>query len=209
MATDNAFTESNFERTENDSYYTEHAITKVLIPRMPDGIVNVWEPFAGRGDMVRILQDFGGFNVFATDIDTTKYDTGLGTIEQLDFLSGQLPTFMSEENIHAICSNPPFGKQAALCVRHALTTFQDIRFFAFVLRSNWKHAVTYRDLFGTAYDDRPAQPYAKEIVLQWRPRWDWWFRDKPEASPIHQYSIFCWDRAHTGPAIQQFAMRGH
>jgi hypothetical protein len=95
------------------------------------------------------------------------------------------PSFFVDEKIDAIITNPPFGKKAEAFVRKASKATQSVRYMAFLLRSEWKHGSKRLDLF------EPGSHYAGEIVLTWRPRWDWWFRDKPEASPRHNFSWFC------------------
>lgn len=213
VETDPALYSSNYERMKDDAYYTEPAVSGALVRRIPSGITNIWEPSAGRGDMARVFAD-NGYNVFCSDINAEQFDDAIGPFEQVDFLAS-VPSFYVEERIDAICGNPPFGTLAEQFVRKALS-MDDIRFVAFVLRAEWNHAKGVRDLFAD-----PQYHFAKEIVLTWRPRWDWWLpKDqqmkldpktgkKVKMSPRHNFSIFCWDREHKGPSTQDFATRQH
>ena len=215
-AHDPAMIKSAFARNPRDSYYTERAVTEAIARRIPDGIKTIWEPACGRGDMARVLRDHS-FNVLCSDIHIDP-NGGLeeACAEQFDFLNPQeqpWPEFYLLNDIDAIITNPPFGDDAEKFIRRALS-YKDIRYFAFVLRSEWKHGKSRLDLF-------TEEPYAGEIVLTWRPRWDWWLTDdekrakKIEAgkdpdvsnSPRHNYSVLVWDREHKGLPWQQFATR--
>lgn len=184
--TNKEFTESNFYRNYNDRYFTESACTLALLPHIPSEIEYVWEPAVGRGDMAIPLINFG-YQVHGSDIDTKDVDANLCPIFDYNFLTGlEDGSFWLPENTQAIITNPPFGTLAEEFVRRSLS-YESIRYHAFLLRSSWKHAKRRTDLF-------TKQPFAYEIALTWRPRWDWWYRDKPEAGPIHNYSWFIWDR---------------
>lgn len=197
---DPALYSSNYERNENDQYWTGKDESACIAKRIPGGVTNVWEPCAGRGDLARVIQDFG-FNVFCSDIDTSNFDQAIGTCEPYDFLKDETPpSFFIENDIHAIITNTPFGDEAEACVRKALT-YSNVRFFAFFLRAEWNHAKGRRDLF-----DQASQPFCREIVLTWRPRWDWWFREKAFKSPRHNFSWFTWDRENPNQP-QEWASR--
>jgi hypothetical protein len=185
--TDPALYASEFERNEGDRYWTGPSEAAAIARRVPDYVKTVWEPCAGRGDLARVIKDYG-FDVFASDIDPSEFDTTIGPVEKTDFLGDTVPGFFIDEKIDAIITNPPFGKEAEACVRKALS-YDNIDYVAFFLRSEWKHGSRRFDLFND-----PKYNFSKEIVLTWRPRWDWWFRDKPEASPRHNFSWLVWDR---------------
>jgi len=172
--------ESKYERTTLDRYWTDPWITRALLQHHPLGFF-VWEPAAGRGDMSNVLLATGR-NVVATDLDPSEYDAQDNVCKKLDFLHG--PT-QDHGWIDAIVTNPPFGKDAQKFVERALE--YDVMTVAMLLRSEFRSGKTRRHLFG----DCPM--YAGEIVLTTRPLWDWWFRDKPEASPRHNFSWFVWD----------------
>jgi hypothetical protein len=162
----------------------------------------VWEPAAGRGDMAAVLGDFG-YDVVASDINLSDFDPGICDSFEYNFLGPQLSPTKAQLSgpIQAIITNPPFGKEAEAFVRTALS-YQDVRYCAFLLRTVWKSASGRVDLFTD-----PKHHFAYEVALTWRPRWDWWFREKAEKSPMHNYSWFVWDREWTGPNTTHWAVR--
>lgn len=217
IKSDPSLYKSDFERNRLDRYWTEHPVTTALAQRIPFEKGNVWDPCCGRGDIAQVLKRFGHWP-FMSDIDISEVceASALGKLgiqlQQADFLQDN-PDFLLESEIDGIITNTPFGDAAEDMVRHALA-YKNIRFFAFLLRAEWDHASTRRDLF-------TEQPFAKEIVLTWRPRWDWWLTDEEKRarkiaagkdpdinhSPRHNYSWFVWDRKHTGPATKDYAYR--
>lgn len=219
---DPALSKSNFERHEGDRYWTEPNVSGALVRRIAttfkgDKLRAVLDPCAGRGDLIRVLKD-AGHACFAADIDPREFPKGLCPIEQCDFLTGT-PTYFLEESIGLLITNPPFGDDAEECIRKAHAYMMDgtIQGMAFLLRSEWNHGKTRLDLF-----QGENCHYRKEIVLTWRPRWDWWMTpeekraakiaagidpDKPDSSPRHNFSWFCWDRSWTGPGTTDFATR--
>ena len=185
-ADDPALYKSGFERIPKDRYWTEPWVTNALLRVIID--INdhhpglVWEPAVGRGDIARVLMDHG-MEVFASVIDLSEFDAGMCDFTQHDFLVDEFdPAIMG---VDKIITNPPYDK-AEEFVRKCLE-YEDVRFVAMVLRSEFAAASRRVDLF-------TEQPFAFEIKLTTRPRWDWWFRDKPMASPRHNFSWFCWDR---------------
>jgi predicted RNA methylase len=126
-----------------------------------------------------------GRYVIATDLDPSEYDAQDNVCKKLDFLEGPM---QQHAWIDAIVTNPPFGSDAQKFVERALE--YDVMTVSMLLRSEFRSGKTRRHLFG----DCPM--YAGEIVLTSRPRWDWWFRDKPKASPRHNFSWFVWDMRH-------------
>ncbi len=200
-ATDPSLYESNFARMDGDRYWTQPWLTKALM----DTVVipaRVWEPAAGRGDIVQTLRSFGR-DVLASDVDMSEY-----VVEEpdnamvCDFLQTSYPPRMVSEGElvppQAIITNPPYNQPRGISdqfVRHAVNLLgehEEIRLVAMLLRSEFCKAKTRRDLFGECRD------YWGEIVLTTRPRWDWWFRDKPEASPRHNFSWFIWSKIVNG-----------
>lgn len=214
ISTDRALYKSDFERNENDRYFTEPAATQALLqhfysfPSSLD-VKTVWEPAVGRGDMANELSDFG-LNVLETDIDVSERDCA----DQADFLT-ETPFAFNGNPFEAIISNPPYVDNAAeLFVRRSLE-YKEARIVAMFLRSEFDKASTRNDLF-------TKQPFAAEIVLTWRPRWDWWLTDEekaaakvaagkagdaPDSSPRHNFSWFVWDRAWTGPGVKFYSKK--
>lgn len=196
-ASDPALYESGFDRIDKDRYWTHPWLTGALLNTVviPDGVV--WEPAAGRGDMVRMLLDYG-CEVTASDIDLSEFDPALCRHHLGNFLD-ETP----DDDVTAIISNPPYNQPRGIAekfVRHAvdLMAFTNVRFVAMLLRSEFCRGKRRRDLFGECED------YYGELVLTTRPRWDWWFRDEPEASPRHNFSWFIWQANNDAPARQLF-----
>ena len=199
VESDPALYKSNFERTENDRYWTENWITYALLDSGIGPIAdahNIWEPACGRGDMAMPLI-MEGFEVFASDIDPSEYPENLGNSREINFLKIDSPP---QSSLNCIVTNPPFSKEADLFLRNALSMDQ-ITYVAFLLRAEFGHGGRRKDLF-------ELDSFAGEVKLTSRPRWDWWFRDKPKASPRHNFSWFVWDKASIGvPNTTCFAGR--
>lgn len=198
---------SDYERNENERYFTHPWVTNALVRHLPDylGERKVWEPAAGRGDMTGVLMD-QGYDVFSSDIDLTEfqYETGPGKAEVIDFLETENKFEWCEE-YSAIITNPPYGGGNVLYegrkippseafVRKALST--GIDYVAMVLRSEFNSAATRTDLF------LPGSNFVYEIVLTKRPRWDWWYKEKSDANARHNFSIFVWDSRFDGSSTQ-------
>lgn len=205
QATDPTLYTSAFERIPKDRYWTHPSVTAAFLRRfhslVSEGVVppvegQVWEPSCGRGDIARCLIDYG-YELICTDIDMSEFDAGLPVICQTqDFLSEELPDYLLPQ-VGAIVMNPPYDK-AEEFLKRALS-FENVRVVAAVLRSEFNSAKGKRGARRRLFSQ---PPFAYEIVLTSRPRWDWWFRDKPEASPRHNYSWFVWDRQWQGRSTQ-------
>jgi len=148
--------------------------------------------------MAEALLDFG-YDVVASDLDISDFDPGICPIYEYNFLTNYAP--LDTKGIDAIITNPPFGREAEAFVRRSLS-YVNVRYHAFLLRTVWSSASGRTDLFTD-----PQYSYAYEIKLTWRPRWDWWFREKAEKSPMHNYSWFVWDREYHGQATTFWASR--
>ena len=192
---------SNYEREEGDRYWTEPWVTGVLLRSYEPPKGRVWEPAAGRGDIVGVLQDFG-YETFASDIDMSGY-LGPDPCAEMNFLSYG-PRDAVWADINSVVTNPPYkGKLADQFVAQALHLMEEglTEAAAFLLRAEWNHAKKRAEFFDHEF-------YAGEIVLRKRPRWDWWYANKPESAPRHNFSWFIWDSREeysVGP-IQKFQM---
>lgn len=186
---DPALYESGFERFDKDRYWTQPWITQALLDTV--SVPNmIWEPAAGRGDIVTKLID-NGRDVVASDVDLSEFDYFLCPTIQHNFIMAVPPLYEGHPDIKGIITNPPYNQPRGIAddfVRHGLFLMENfgIEFMAMLLRSEFCRGKRRRDMFG----DNPM--YAGEIVLTSRPRWDWWFRDEPEASPRHNFSWFIW-----------------
>lgn len=192
---DPALYESNYERTEGDRYWTEPWVTRALMETYLDDRIGsgVWEPAVGRGDIQRELEKHY-YRVFGSDIDISESPEG--SVE-IDFFTGPIPELYPLTG--GIVSNPPYNL-AQEFIEKALEYSEklDLPVVAMLLRSEFKHAKSRAHLFG------PGSGYACEVVLTTRPRWDWWFRDTPKASPRHNFSWFIWDSQWEKEPIQRF-----
>lgn len=183
--------ESKFARVAGDRYFTEPWITEMLLDnlRLPQGS-HIWEPAAGRGDMAKVMKQ-KGYKVFCTDVDVTElHKDFIHPHCSHNFLEHTL--LQAGNPFIAIITNPPYFKKdrvsmAEHFVRKALS-YDNVPLVAMLMRSEFMHVPSRKDLF-----DRRAG-FALELLLPTRPRWDWWFRDKPVAQPRHAYSWFVWDR---------------
>lgn len=210
MTQNHSFRNSAYERRKNEQYFTQPWCTRALMKVAPTERLRklpVWEPSAGRGDITRILQE-NEIDVFNTDIDTSNFDSDLGRIKELNFLTFE-PDLETAENYSGIIMNPPYGGRvqyegrsvytSEAFVRHALNTGVD--YVAAFLRTDFNHSAGRKDL----WEDKP---YAYEVAMLSRPRWDWWYLDELDPwdikSPMHNYSWFVWDRHWQGKPTQFF-----
>lgn len=182
--------DSGYDRIPLDAYWTPPWCTEALLSAMPlRGLV--WEPTCGRGDMVRSLRG-RGYRVFASDVKQHG---------QLDFGFSQHDFFALSEappKVETVATNPPYN-EAERFARHAIDLMAPRRgMVAMLFRSEFDSAARRRDLF-------EEQPFACKIVLTKRPRWDWWFRDKPKNGPRHNFAWFVWDHRHEGPPVMRWA----
>jgi hypothetical protein len=148
--------ESGFQRVEGDRYWTEPWVTRALLARVKfRGMI--WEPAAGRGDMVNVLSA-AGYKVMASDIAGASL--GCSGAAETDFLACGSPG----DATFSICTNPPYDRAEAF-IRKALDlTQRSGGMVAMLLRNEYDCAAGRRDLF-----EREA--FASKLVLTKRPRW--------------------------------------
>lgn len=129
-------------RAAGDFYPTPPDVTNALLDflKLPK-CMTIWEPAAGNGVMVDVMQS-RGYHVIGTDIAT-------GT----DFLKADVP-----ESADMIITNPPFSLSEKFILRAEDTGLP----FAFLLKSQYWHAARRQKLF----DDVPPH-YV--LPLTWRP----------------------------------------
>lgn len=177
---------SGYDRREKDAYWTEPRVTEAILGRIGLASGLVWEPACGRGDMVQVLHE-RGYQVVASDVER-HWDVDLGCrFERRDFFAYT----EAPRGISSIFTNPPFDHVERF-VRHALELTEPMRgMVVVVLRNEWDCAGGRRDLF-------EHQAFSAKYILTFRPRWDWWGRDKSKASPRHPFSWFVWDWANDG-----------
>jgi hypothetical protein len=186
--TDSQHRNSEYERNANDKYYTEYWCTEALM-RVLNGIPNppryVWEPAAGGGHIVEVLQRHGCL-VYASDVDTRDYPQA----DTVNFLT-EVPAAVVLDPPDAIITNPPYKDDLAEMFCRRALEYKDIPLVAMLMRSDFKHAVSRVDLW--------KPPFAFEVCLLGRPRWDAWYDGvKAKSSGMHNYSWYVWDRRWDG-----------
>lgn len=134
---------SGYERKERDLYETPAWVTEALLPHLPEGLTDIWEPACGSGKMARVLETIPGAKVIATDIETGD-----------DFL-----TKICAPYVQAIITNPPY-EHATAFIERALAFADHV---AMLLRTDFDHAKTRQYLFG--------EGFAKKLVLTKRIKW--------------------------------------
>jgi hypothetical protein len=173
---------SGYKRKPNEAYYTPHWVTHALLPHIkmwPDSLA--YDPAAGTRMIVRAINEAGvGFPCIGTDVTDDNGD---------DFL--QLKK--APPKCRAIITNPPY-RQAEAFIRHALELMQPRRgLVAMLLRTDYDHAATRRDLFDW--------PFAMRIVLTKRIRWI----AESTGSPSFNHVWLVWNWKHHGPPIIKYA----
>ena len=169
--------ESGYQRIERDCYETPEWVTRALLPHLGN-IRSVWEPAAGSGKIVRVLEA-AGLRVLSTDISAGQ-----------DFLlAGRQP-------VDAIVTNPPYTS-AGLFIEHALRLTNGGGKVAMLLRTDFDHAKTRWHLFSGC----PA--FARKIVLTKRIRWF----ENSTGSPSFNHAWYIWDRQHAGKPTLEYDLQ--
>ncbi len=187
---DPAMSSPAFERVDNDAYYTPAWCTEALLSKWRPSY-QVWEPAAGHGHIVEVL-DKAGIPVSATDLyDYVDLRRDM-VIEGHDFLSN---TLMPEiDGSFSIITNPPYNK-AEEFVRRALELTEKHRGeVAMLFRHEWDCAKSRNDLF-----TMPA--FRGKVVLTKRPRWF----EGTTTSPRHNFAWMIWDWRNVCRPILEYA----
>jgi hypothetical protein len=210
---------STYERRENDSYLTDHWVTRALLRHLSyrPKKDHFYDPCAGRGDILAAIRAHlpGPVYVSGADIDPPKKRFKM-SICKTDFLD---PGTRLHHDADIIVTNPPFGDLAYKCLVQALSS-ESAHTVAFLLRSAWNTSPGRNGVRTRLFDNKSggfvsawnknAGPFrfAYEIVLTERPLWDWWYVTDEERieqdlnKPFHSYSWFVWKRGWRGPSTQ-------
>jgi hypothetical protein len=175
---------SGFKRVERDAYQTiDPWVTDALLSRFPLPR-KIWEPAAGDGHMVRVLEARGHF-VSSADI-----------VSGFDFLQAEEAPWFER---FAIVTNPPFGSRGRLAeafIWKALElTAPRNGSVAMLLPADFDHAVTRGGLFG-------HRAYCMRIVLTARPKWF-----DGGATPKTNFVWHCWDHLNIHAPTVAYAGR--
>lgn len=167
--------DSGYARVERDAYETPQWVTHALLPHIPERVAAIWEPACGSGQMVRPLEA-SGYYVLGSDIN-----------DGCDFLKAELPPGSQWD---AVITNPPYNL-AEEFIHHALQLMHPNGIVAMLLRTDYDHAKTRQDLFGT------RQEFAKKLVLTKRIQWF----EHSTSAPSFNHAWFIWDWKHEGPPV--------
>lgn len=166
----------------NDLYETPSVATLALMraEKLPR---RIWEPAAGRGAIVNVLEG-AGHDVLATDL----VDYGCGYPGGVDFLiPGIAESYFSGQQ--AIVTNPPF-KNAAQFIERALTF---VPYVACLLRLAFLESEARRAILDEAPLAR-VRVFRKRLPMMHRDGWQGAHSNSGMA-----FAWFIWDRSHVGP----------
>lgn len=164
--------DSGYERKERDLYETPAWVTLALLPHLRK-LGCIWEPAAGSGKMVRVLQSIEETVICHSDIET-------GT----DFFQERYPMGGAD----GIVTNPPYEFATEFVTRSLSLTQVAQGVVALLLRTDFDHAKTRQFLFGT------CKQFSKKLVLTKRIKW---FEDS-KGQPSFNHAWFIWDWKHQG-----------
>lgn len=173
--------DGSLEREKDDFYPTPPEPTLALLAaegrRLADFPV-IWEPAAGDGAMVRLIQEHGHRCVGTDLIDR---GAGFQVCSFYDFNTAQGT---------AIVTNPPFAEcnRDPGWVRHALENL-GVEYMALLLPVNWMGSGTERAALWGQYT--PARVY----LMRWR------IDFTGQGAPPMLNAWFVWDKQHKGETV--------
>jgi hypothetical protein len=175
--------EIGYARVERDLYPTPAWVTKALLAHVELAGLTVWEPAAGKGDIVKVLRDSGA-RVVTSDI----VDYGFSLDAILDFTTGQLPP----PPFTAIVTNPPGGLRNSLAERFVETGLKHLArgvgLLALLLPNDFDSAGRRRAFFAD------CRWFTAKITLTqravWFPR-----NDGMRAAPKENHAWFIWEHS--------------
>lgn len=193
--------ETGYLRRELDQYDTPKWVTLALLQHWTPPLGWIWEPAAGKGDILDVLDrelSPNAYTTFGSDIEPRRAD-----IDRHDFLTCQ---WFSGGPL-SIITNPPFEDSDAFVDRalHWLELMQQCcqkASVALLLPTEWDHAPDGESRgsgLRNALVHHPA--YAMQIKLQRRIRWI-------EGSTVHPRKSHCWfvwDTRHRDDPVIRYA----
>lgn len=178
---------SALSERKDDLYETPPEATRALlaVERLPKVI---WEPSAGRGAIVRVLES-AGHRVIASDL----IDYGLGYPSGRDFLM----EYQGEPDAGAIVTNPPF-KVAAEYIERALQLAPKV---CCLLRLAYLEGGALNSRAGVArryvMDECPparVHVFSRRLPMMHRDGWE-----GPKTNSATAFAWFVWERPHKAP----------
>jgi hypothetical protein len=179
--------ESGYARIENDVYETPSWVTDLLVPHIPGGIRQIWEPACASGKIVRALQAHG-YEVIGSEIRDVP-----GSI-QYDFFNDTPPDFFINRFVMGIITNPPYkrGVPQKFIERSLGIAEASGGFVAMLLDVKYDCRRSRRHLFA----DNPY--YSKKIILHERILWI----EGTDGDPKGDHAWYIWDfRNNSEPTI--------
>jgi len=184
--TDKAMVKSNFDRIQNEAYYSRDIILMDSLyahaGKYTPSKGKIWEPCAGGKHITTYLKN-RGYDVLSTDLKS-----GVDYFED--------PEYGVKKGYYDIITNPPFD-QSEKFVREGLKVLSKYRNSArnvtmsVLLRNEWDCAGKRNDIFNSDY-------FAHKIVIQKRPLW---VEKTPESSsPRHNYAWYIFSNEYYGQA---------
>jgi hypothetical protein len=180
---------SGYVKEELCRYTTPAWVTEALLPHLPRRHC-IWEPAAGRGDMLVPLGRKCEL-VVASDIAPPS-----SAIVRGDFLD---PTWSTDADFDGVVTNPPYDFAEQFCEQALRRTEPQQGLVAMLLRCDFDSAKRRTHLF------RDCPAFAKKITLIKRITWFVEANGKPKASPSFNHAWFVWDHKHQGPATIAYA----
>lgn len=197
--------ESGYERLALDKYYTESWCVDALLNWWhPSDALTIWEPCAGRGDIVSALEG-RGYRVVASDIEPAPpiRRACKGPIEHVDFRQAWWTDerFMAGlfAGVGAIVTNPPYQSLDEWLEMFGAWRRRNGGSAALLLRNEADSAAARRKFFAGDPD------FAMKIVLTRRPRWILDGGAVHEGNPRHNFAWFVWgvaDPAEARPLLR-------
>lgn len=193
--------ETGYMRVADDAYDTPEWVTLALLQHWTPPLGWIWEPAAGKGNIIDVLDrelSPNAYVTFGSDVAPRRAD-----IERHDFLTCQ---WFSGGPL-SIITNPPFEDSDDFVARalHWLDRMQEANekaSVALLLPTEWDHAPD-GDRRGSgrrsAFLAHPA--YAMQIKLQRRIRWI----EGSTTQPRKNHTWFVWDTRHRDDPVIRYA----
>lgn len=170
---------------------TRELLQRELFPRW------VWEPACGAGHISTVLEEYGGYAAWCTDIADHSPGTPLDEPPR-DFLTYQGPPTIPESDparpIEAMVTNPPFTLATAF-VDHAVNTLKLRKVAIFARVAMLEGAERHEKLFQHQLLSR-VWVFSRRVTMAHK---DW--QNAPEKGGQMACAWFVFERGHRGGTI--------